>query len=110
LEAGRTYYWRVQANDYPYSPASSFSVGSKVFASPNPVHFRRGEQVTFHLPDEPVDLLIQTVSGETVRLETNLSHRWVWDGTNASGHPVAVGIYPWFVGGVKVSGKLVVKP
>ncbi|HWR83201.1 MAG TPA: hypothetical protein VN285_07855 [Candidatus Deferrimicrobium sp.] len=110
LETGRKYYWRVRVNDYAYSNAVSFTVKSEVYASPNPVHFRKGEYVTFHLSDEPMDLLIQTVSGETVRLEQDVSGDWTWDGTNASGEKVAVGVYLWYVSGSSFKGKLMVKP
>ncbi len=110
LESGETYYWRVKADDNEYSAVSSFTIGSDIYASPNPVSFSRGEVITFHLSDEPVDLLIQTVSGEPVRIERKLSGEWVWDGRNAAGHRVAAGVYSWFIRNGKANGKIIVKP
>lgn len=110
LEAGETYYWRVRADNNEYSTLSSFTVATKVFASPNPVSFRKGQVVTFHLPSKPVDLLIQTVSGEAVLIEESISGEWEWDGRNASGNSVASGVYSWFIRGYDANGKLVVKP
>ena len=110
LESGRTYHWRVRADDYAYSDDFSFTVVPKIIACPNPVHFLRGETVTFQLPDESVDLLIQTVAGETVLIKQNLSGSWEWDGRNASGHTVAIGTYSWFISSSGQSGKIVVLP
>ena len=81
-----------------------------VRAYPNPVHFAAGEQVTFVLPDNPVDLTIMTVSGDIVLRREGLSGRWVWNGGNQSGAQVAVGLYLWFVSDDQGQGKLVVKP
>jgi hypothetical protein len=108
LETGREYYWRVRANNYAYSPVARFVVGAIVYASPNPVHL--GEVVMFHLPEEPVDLLVQTVSGETVIIKEGIAGEWDWDLRNASGYEVAVGIYLWYVAGTNAHGKVVVKP
>ncbi|MFH1373870.1 MAG: hypothetical protein ABII79_08755 [bacterium] len=110
LQAGRTYYWRARADDYDYSAVSSFTVDVRIFASPNPVYFRRGQVVTFHMPETAVDLLIQTISGEMVRLERELTGDWAWSGTNSAGLPVATGIYLWYVPGTSHKGKIVVKP
>jgi len=110
LESGQTYFWRVRANDYDYSAVSSFTIEFQIYASPNPVHFRQGEHVTFHLPDEAVDLFIQTVSGEMVLLEQGISGEWAWHGANASGQNVATGIYLWYIPGTTCRGKIVVKP
>ena len=44
-----------------------------------------------NLPNTPVDLLIQTVSGETVILENGLGN-WQWDGRNSANNKVARGI------------------
>ncbi len=108
LRSGQEYYWRVHANDYAYSPASKFFVDEAVFASPNPVHL--GELVTFHLPDQPSDLLIQTVSGETVLIQESIASLWEWDLRNASGHQVSVGVYLWYITGTSANGKILVKP
>lgn len=110
LESGQTYFWRVQANDSAYSAVSSFTVDFQIYASPNPVRFRQGEYVTFHLPDETVDLLIQTVSGETVLVEHGIFGDWAWYGANASGQNVAIGTYLWYVPGTPFKGKILVKP
>jgi hypothetical protein len=110
LESGQTYFWRVRANGYAYSAVSSFTVDFQIYASPNPVRFRQGEYVTFHLPDERVDLLIQTVSGETVLVEHGISGDWAWHGANASGQNVAIGTYLWYVPGTPFKGKILVKP
>jgi len=110
LQSGQIYYWRVRANDYAYSTVVSFTVDFRIYASPNPVRFRQGEHVTFHLPDDAVDLLIQTVSGETVLLEHGVSGDWAWYGANASGQNVATGIYLWYVPGTGSRGKILVKP
>ncbi|MDH3891781.1 MAG: hypothetical protein OEV49_11915 [candidate division Zixibacteria bacterium] len=110
LEPGETYFWRVRADNNAYSALSSFTVATKVFASPNPVSFRKGQVVTFHLPAKPVDLLIQSVSGEAVIIRESISGEWVWDGRNASGNSIASGVYSWFIRGYDADGKLVVKP
>ena len=81
-----------------------------IIAYPNPVRFSQGEFVTFRLPDYPVDVLIQTIAGETVLLRSNISGDWQWNGQNAAGNTVAIGIYSWFVRGTDQSGKIVVKP
>lgn len=108
LESGEDYYWRVRANDYAYSPVAKFHVGVDVYAAPNPVHL--GDQVTFHLPDKPFDLLIQTVSGETVTVREGVSDIWVWNLNNAAGNQVAVGVYLWYLTGTDARGKIIVKP
>ncbi|MDH4157354.1 MAG: hypothetical protein OEW00_08775 [candidate division Zixibacteria bacterium] len=110
LDLDRTYYWRVRANNDAYSAASSFAVAFRIIAYPNPVSFLQGETVTFLLPEEPTDVLIQTVSGETVLLRRDVSGEWNWDGRNASGNIVSVGVYPWFAREGAASGKIVVKP
>ena len=69
-----------------------------------------GEQVTFVLPDEPVDLTILTVSGNVVVFRSNVFGQWQWDGANQSGSQVAAGVYPWFLSDNRGRGKLVVKP
>ncbi len=113
LTPDQAYYWRVRVNSYPYSDAVQFTVGatSDVVAYPNPVSFLQGESVTFVLPPTgPVDLLIQTSAGETVLHPTNLSGQYVWDGRNASGNPVAVGVYLWYIEGTSYKGKIVNVP
>ncbi len=108
LETNQEYFWRVHANDYTYSPIAKFYVEASVFASPNPV--RLGETVTFHLPSEPSDLLIQTVAGETVLIKENIANEWTWDLRNASGNIISVGVYLWYFNGTSAHGKIVVKP
>ena len=109
LATSQPYYWRVKVNDYPYSDAVQFTVGatSEYVAYPNPVSFNQGESVTFILPAGPVDLLIQSPSGETVLHPTSLSGQYVWDGKNASGNTVSVGIYLWYIEGTSYKGKIV---
>jgi hypothetical protein len=83
-----------------------------VKAYPNPWYFDLGV-VTFTLPDSPVDLLIQkAASGERVLLETGISGDFEWNGLNAGGHRVSIGVYSWFVSGpgVNSNGKIIVKP
>ena len=110
LASGQTYYWRVKADDYPYSDVASFSIEAEVFVSPNPVRFEQGEQLTFHLPPEPVDILIQTVAGETVIVKQGVSNEWQWDGLNEAGHRVAPGVYLWYLRDTDDHGKIVVTP
>jgi hypothetical protein len=114
LNAGETYYWRVRANNYAYSPITSFTVSAEeeVIAYPNPVCFNEGETVVFKLPvTDPVELWIRNVNGETVRHETGLTGDWVWDGKNESGNIVAFGVYLWYVSGSSFAqGKIAVKP
>lgn len=110
LKKGATYYWRARADSYPFSATCSFEVADKIIAYPNPVHSSLGEQVTFQLPDEPVDLLIQTVSGETVVALDDVSGYWEWDLRNESGNQVAIGTYLWYVSGKKDKGKIIVLP
>ncbi|MEA2029987.1 MAG: hypothetical protein U9N55_00090, partial [candidate division Zixibacteria bacterium] len=108
LESDRDYFWRVHANDYNYSPVSKFHVAVDVYAFPNPVHL--GEEITFNLPEEPHDLLILTVSGETVIIKEGLCDEWKWELNNSTGNKVAVGIYLWYLTGTDAHGKIVVKP
>lgn len=108
LQSDQEYYWRVRAANYPYSPVARFVIEANVYASPNPVHL--GELVVFHLPEEPVDLLVQTVSGEAVIIKEGVAGEWDWDLRNAAGYEVAVGIYLWYVAGTNAHGKIVVKP
>ncbi|MFQ5500092.1 MAG: fibronectin type III domain-containing protein, partial [Candidatus Zixiibacteriota bacterium] len=124
--ARTTYSWRARCSDgKAYSPwmtwanifliSNSTTAGGNevidIIAYPNPVHFDRGETVTFNLPDEPVDLVITTVAtGETVRLIESVSDNYVWDGRNANGNRVAIGIYLWSIRGTEYYGKIVVKP
>ena len=109
LTPEQSYYWRVKVNDYPYSDAVQLTVGAtnEYVAYPNPVSFAQGETVTFVLPAGPVDLLIQSPSGETVLRKTSLSSQYVWDGRNASDNPVAVGVYLWYIEGTSYKGKIV---
>lgn len=98
LEVGQTYYWHVKVNNNSFSSTASFTIEQQIIAYPNPVHFHNGEQITFTLPNSPVDLLIMTVSGETVLLKKGISGNWQWNGNNASGNPVAIGEkYLWYV-------------
>jgi hypothetical protein len=108
LESGREYFWRVRAGTYPYSTVANFYVDVAVFAAPNPVHL--GDLATFHLPDSPVDLLVTTVSGETVLVKEGISGEWQWNLHNAGGHMLAVGIYLWYVNGSEAKGKIVIEP
>jgi len=123
LEKNKTYTWRARTHDgedYSFwmewshfllvGATASLSDEAAIIAFPNPVHFGQGEHVTFRLGEEPVDLLIQTVSGETVLLKTGISGDWRWSGENESGNRVAVGVYSWFVRGTNQNGKIVVKP
>jgi len=109
LGRNQLYYWRVRVNNYDYSAVYAFSVSSKVYAYPNPVNFNNGQLLSFNLPTKPTDLLIQTVSGETVLLASGVSGSWAWDGLNSSGSQVSVGVYSWFLKGTKYNGKIIVK-
>lgn len=109
LDVGRTYYWRARADNYNYSSVAFFTISVGVYAYPNPVSLSEGP-VTFRLPDEPVDLMIQTVSGQTVLIRSGVSSEWQWDGRNDDGHLVSPGVYFWYLRGSSESGKLVVKP
>lgn len=109
LDLNEEYYWRVRVNEFAYSSAAGFLVlASQPF--PNPVRFREGDVVTFELPTTPINLLIQTVAGETVLIARDISGTWQWDGLNASGNRVASGIYLWSIEGSGEHGKLMVKP
>jgi hypothetical protein len=115
LEPGQTYYWRVQVNSYGYSAVSDFTIqapsavaSAKIIAYPNPVNIAGGEPVTFSLPNSPVDLLIQTISGETVLLKKGISGNWQWDGRNSANNKVATGVYLWYVPTTNEKGKIVV--
>jgi len=110
LNSGDTYYWHVRADNYAFSPTASFAVVPDIFAYPNPVRFSQDGYVTFQLPDEATDLMIQTVSGETVLVKKNVSGDWQWDGRNSAGNPISVGTYLWYVSINGQHGKLVVKP
>ena len=124
LENNSLYTWRARAFDgnlySDWTDSSVFVVitlatekladTSKVYAYPNPVRFSQGEQATFILPNQPSDLLIQTISGETVILKSGISGSWDWNGKNASGIDVAMGIYLWYVNGSDFKGKIMVSP
>jgi len=109
LDGGEDYYWHVRADNYAFSQTYTFQVEPEVIAYPNPVRFSNSD-ITFQLPNEPADLLIQTVSGETVLLQKGISGLWQWDGRNSSGNPVASGTYLWYVTPTGQKGKIVVKP
>ena len=125
LNNNTAYEWRSRCHDgVDYSAwmlwteflMASLGTGTEtpaafeIVAYPNPVHFAQGEYVTFTLPNEPVDILIQSVSGETVLVRKGVSSEWQWLGQNASGNVVSVGVYSWFVRGTNQSGKILVKP
>lgn len=105
LEADMTYYWHVAVNDYPFNSTSNFSTSANAVTAdgfelnpyPNPVRFRQGERVIFNLPDQEGDLLIQTLTGETVLLKKGISGYWEWDGHNEASNSVAIGgKYLWY--------------
>ncbi len=108
LESGEDYFWRVKANDYPFSSVAKIHIQFAAYAAPNPV--RLGNEVTFVLPPQKIDLLIQTVSGETVLIQEDVSDEWIWDLNNSDGARVAVGVYLWYIAGSDIYGKVVVKP
>jgi hypothetical protein len=124
LEDEGIYRWSARSSDgtafSAWSEPISFTVvnlstgltpdSNAVFVYPNPISLSNGDQATFVLPDEPVDLTVMTVSGDVVYQCVGVTGNWIWDGTNQSGHRVAVGIYLWFVSGNTAQGKLVVKP
>ncbi len=123
LQLDSTYTWHARSFDGEafsnWSPFYSFSiviVGTGTIAEqivypyPNPVSFAQGQTATFTLPDSPSDLLIQTIAGETVVLETGVSGNYFWDGKNESGFEVAMGVYLWYVNGNAFKGKIMVKP
>jgi hypothetical protein len=124
LEDNTEYTWRARSYDGHSNSAWMdlvpfrvvvFSTGEVspapvFYAYPNPVRFAAGEQATFVLPDEPVNLTILTVSGDVVLFRSNISGRWQWDGSNQSGSRVAAGFYPWFLSDNQGHDILVVKP
>lgn len=110
LNAGEVYYWRVKANDNPFSLTSSFRVELSPHASPAPFRPAEHSFTTFHDIPEGGTLLLMTVNGETVRRWYNVfGGTVVWDGTNGSGQPVASDVYLWYVEGSELRGKLIVQ-
>lgn len=109
FERDMIYYWRVKVNDYDFSSTASFLLEPNVYAYPNPVDFLQGETVRFVLPDYEVNLLITTVTGETVKYEENILSDWDWDGLNDSGQTIAVGVYLWYIEGTEFKGKIIYK-
>lgn len=80
----------------------------EIRAYPNPVSLRSGFTVTFTLPEQSVDLLIQTVSGETVIYKQGVRGNWSWNGRNNQGQLVSQGVYLWYVKERNAQGKIVV--
>ena len=125
LNDNAVYSWRARSFDgslySAWTPIETITVSTlgtgfaatqeRVIAYPNPISITGGERVTFRLPDdEDVDLLIQTVSGETVLIKSGLRDDFAWDLRNGSGDEIAVGIYLWYVSPNKGQGKIMVKP
>ncbi|MDF1544734.1 MAG: hypothetical protein P1R58_06485 [bacterium] len=125
LSDNTVYGWRARTFDGElYSAWSGYeditisTLGSgksataeRIISYPNPVHYSQTAEVTFNLPeDEDVDLLIQSISGETVLVKSGLRGDYVWNLQNGSGHEVAVGIYLWYASPNKGQGKIMVKP
>lgn len=117
LSQGQTYFWRVRVNSNPYSQVASFSILATAAANyepkayPNPIDFSAGTLVTFDLPSASSDLLITTISGETVLLKSDISGSFQWNGKNEAGGTVAIGqTYLWYVTseGVTYKGKIAV--
>jgi hypothetical protein len=119
-----TYYWRAQSDDgeaaSPWTNLTQFTVIStgvgvkslekpEAWSQPLRAHFKQGDVVTFHLPADPVDLLVISPSGETVYLAKNVSIEHIWTGQNMSGNDISTGVYLWYYSGKK-GGWIVVKP
>ncbi|MFQ5608486.1 MAG: hypothetical protein ACE5GA_11105, partial [Candidatus Zixiibacteriota bacterium] len=110
LEPDTEYFWRVKANDNPYSLVSSFTVELSPHASPSPFIPAQDGFTTFHDIPENGDLVVMTVDGTIVRRWNNIvGGTAVWDGTNGSGQAVSSGVYLWFIEGSKLKGKLIVQ-
>jgi hypothetical protein len=108
LAAGR-YFWRAEANALNHSETASFVVMPRLHAYPNPARFSEMAHVTFTEVPVGAVLSLTAVSGSIVRRWTNTDGSDItWDGTNESGQMVASGVYPWFLEGTDVGGKLVV--
>ncbi len=123
LQDSQNYIWRAAASDgefvSDYTDTAGFVVfdlttgepdDEEVYAYPNPFSFTDDGGARFLLPNHPVDLLIQTVAGETVLIASEVSGEWFWKGHNGSGNKVSPGVYLWYVNGSTHTGKLVVKP
>lgn len=109
LQAGVTYYWRAQANSYPFSKTASFSIRPSTYAFPNPVRIAEGEHTTFTEVPMGSRLVLVTLSGELVRAwDKTTGQDIVWDGRNQSGQQVASGTYLWYLDNSDAKGKLIV--
>lgn len=108
LQSELTYYWRVRANSFDYSEISSFTVLPQTHAYPNPFRPSQATHTTFTDIPQGSNLEMISVSGDPVRQWSNVTDEIRWDGTNASGQPVASGVYLWAVGGTSLQGKIIV--
>lgn len=108
LQSGLTYFWRVSANSFDYSVTSSFTVQAQAHAYPNPFRPTQIAGATFTDIPTGANLSLISVSGEPVRQWSNIMDDITWDGTNASGQPVASGVYLWSVAESSLQGKIIV--
>ncbi len=119
-----TYFWRAQCDDgeatSSWTNLSEFTIFSsgagtkaaekpEAWSQPLRAHFKQGDVVTFHLPADPVDLLVISSSGETVYLAKDVTNEHTWSGLNMSGNDISTGVYLWYYSGKK-GGWIVVKP
>jgi phosphodiesterase/alkaline phosphatase D-like protein len=108
LQSGLTYFWRVSVNSFDYSATASFTVEARAYAYPNPFRPSETPSATFTYLPSGSRLFLMSVSGEPVREWAETGSDVSWDGTNASGQPVASGIYLWSVVDSNLKGKIVV--
>jgi len=108
-----TYYWKVTASNGEFSIISNFTISlpEDTHAFPNPFNFGNPEHedITFTGIPENGNLIIMTISGQTVKIWSNISGGSVqWNGLNESNNEVSSGTYLWFIEGSDTNGKLVV--
>jgi len=109
LAGNCTYFWRAAGSGQSYESFSSFKVELKAYAYPNPFIPARSEHTVFTGIPVGADLILTTVSGDIIKRWTDTDGSDIaWDGTSASGNPIASGVYLWYVKGTDQKGKIAI--
>jgi hypothetical protein len=122
-ENTRRYAWRARAFDgLAYSDWTdltvfiAFEAGTGGLSAPlnqthpdrNPFLPARDSDVRFVNVPDGASLLLTSLDRGVVRRWSNVTTGEItWDGTNESGYAVSSGVYPWYVEGTGVKGKLI---
>ncbi len=109
LSAETDYFWRAQADNLGYSRVGQFAVEPSALVYPNPFRAEEHSSITFTDLPASSDLYVMTPSGAPIISWSGLTQPTLtWDATNASGNPIASGIYLWYLPQSDLSGKIIV--